>query len=187
MLESDRRRGANRRGFIGLACFAAVAALVFVNPDFGLVGARLDQLRPGKRLLLRHDPGGGGQPGKAGQVRAGRRVRAGPAILGNQLLTLLKLLLVQEHDRPDRPAEYSGYMSSFGAANATETSPPPQYVDSNGNVVTGSDAGVMATARALRAMTGKRRRRRRDGGATVGKPQRNTLPWPVVSRESRNA
>ena len=42
-------------------------------------------------------------------------------------------------------ADYSGYMSSFGAANATEIAqqaPAAKYLDSNGNVVTGSDAGV---------------------------------------------
>jgi hypothetical protein len=42
-------------------------------------------------------------------------------------------------------ADYAGYMSTFGAANATEIAkeaPAAQYVDGYGNIVTGAHAGV---------------------------------------------
>jgi hypothetical protein len=78
--------------------------------------------------------------------------------------------------------QYSGYMSTFGAANVTEIAqeaPAAKYVDSNGNIVTGADAGVSGDGMSIGGHDGgvgrRRRRRRRRVAVAAAK-----LPAPEV-------
>jgi len=67
--------------------------------------------------------------------------------------------------------QYSGYMSTFGAANVTEIAqeaPAAKYVDSNGNIVTGADAGVSGDGMSIGGHDGGSGGGGGDGGGDGG-------------------
>jgi len=72
---------------------------------------------------------------------------------------------------PAAQAEYSGQMSSFGTENATEIAkeaPTAQYVDGNGDTVTGTDAGVSGDGTSISDDSGGSDGGGGDGGGDHG-------------------
>jgi hypothetical protein len=145
---ANRRRGANRRGFIGLACFAAVAALIFVliRSSGASVPDMPASFGPGNDCYYVTTPAEAANLEKQGKCPQGDVSAQAPQSWVTSYYPFYNSSWYKSTIVPQSAqADYSGYMSSFGAANATEIAqqaPAAKYLDSNGNVVTGSDAGV---------------------------------------------
>jgi hypothetical protein len=144
-----RRRRANRRGLIGLACFAGVVvALICVAAltSGSSVPDMPASFGPGNDCYYVTTPAEAANLEKQGKCQQDDVSAQAPQSWVTRYYPFYNSSWYKSTIVPkSAQSHYSGYMSTFGAANATEIAqeaPAAKYVDGNGNVVTGADAGV---------------------------------------------
>jgi hypothetical protein len=145
MPDSDRRR---RRGLIGLVCIAGVVvALICVGLNSGSsVPDMPASFGPGNDCYYVTTPAEAANLEKQGKCQQDDVSAQAPQSWVTRYYPFYNSSWYKSTIVPkSAQSHYSGYMSTFGAANATEIAqeaPAAKYVDGNGNVVTGADAGV---------------------------------------------
>ena len=171
MPDSDRRR---RRGLIGLVCIAGVVvALICVGLNSGSsVPDMPASFGPGNDCYYVTTPAEAANLEKQGKCPQGDVSAQAPQSWVSSYYPFYNSSWYKSTIVPQSAqADYSGYMSSFGAANATEIAqqaPAAKYLDSNGNVVTGSDAGVSGDGTSIGGHDGGSGGGGGDGGGSDG-------------------
>ena len=172
--DADRRRRANRRGFIGLACFAGVLTLIGVVA--GTSGSSVPDMPasfgPGNDCYYVTTPAEAANLEKQGKCQQGDVSAQAPQSWVTRYYPFYNSSWYKSTIVPkSAQGQYSGYMSTFGAANVTEIAqeaPAAKYVDSNGNIVTGADAGVSGDGMSIGGHDGGSGGGGGDGGGDGG-------------------